>query len=195
MLSASRWNRGKKFTGCNRPTRRRVTKLYDWFALVNKYFRAKIMRTSLPLTEIWPISDRFIKHKYYCITVHYRTVCTSENRLGQTVQTGQQTLGHLELFSDFVRWPTPNWIPEVSTFLRLKPQSYIYYENPILSKTSETDAVMEIYEPFLSDIVTLPSLPLFKSYEIWVLLNPLSWQIPCPFLRRLLLGQVSLSRV
>ena len=56
------------------------------------------MRTSLPLTEIWPISDCFIKQKYYCITVHYRTVCTSENRLGQTVQTEQQTLGHLELF-------------------------------------------------------------------------------------------------
>ena len=66
------------------------------------------MRTSLPLTEIWPISDGFIKQKYYCITVHYRTVCTSENRLGQTVQTGQQTLGHLELFSDYVQWPTPN---------------------------------------------------------------------------------------
>ena len=113
MLSASRWNRGKKFTWCNRPIRRRVTKLHDWFALVNKYFRGKIMRTSLPLTEIWPISDRFIKQKYYCITVHYRTVCTSENRLGQTVQTGQQTLGHLELFSDYVRWPTPNWIPEL----------------------------------------------------------------------------------
>ena len=95
----------EKFTGCNRPIRRRVTKHYDWFALVNKYFRGKIMRTSLPLTESWPISDRFIKQKYYCITVHNRTVCASENRLGQT---GQQTLGHLELFSDFVRWPTPN---------------------------------------------------------------------------------------
>ena len=112
MLSASRWNRGKKFTGCNRPIRRRVTKLHDWFPLMINYFRGKIMRTSLPLTEIWPISDCFIKQKYYCITVHYRTVCTSENRLGQTVQTGQQTLGHLELFSDYVRWPTPNWIPE-----------------------------------------------------------------------------------
>ena len=29
--------------------------------------------------------------------------------------------------------------------------------------------------------MTLPSLPLLKSYEILVLLNPLSWQIPCPF--------------
>ena len=84
MLSASRWNRGKKFTGCNRPIRRRVTKLHDWFALVNKYFRGKIMRTSLPLTEIWPISDRFIKQKYYCITVHYRTVCTSHGKSSRT---------------------------------------------------------------------------------------------------------------
>ena len=111
MLSASRWNRGKKFTGCNRPISHRVTKHYDWFAIVNKYFRGKIMRTSLTLSEFWPISDRFIIQKYYCITVHYRTVWASENRLGQTVQTGQQTLGHLELFSDYVRWPTPNWIP------------------------------------------------------------------------------------
>ena len=82
----------KKFTGCNRPIRRRVTKHYDWFALVNKYFRGKIMPTSLTLTEVWSISDRIIRQKYYCITVHYHTVCTSENRLGQTVQTGQQAL-------------------------------------------------------------------------------------------------------
>ena len=41
--------------------------------------------------------------------------------------------------------------PTGLTFLRLKPQSFIQDENPILSKTSETDAVMEIYEPFLSD--------------------------------------------
>ena len=37
------------------------------------------------------------------------------------------------------------------TSLRLKPQSSIQDENPILAKTSEIDAVMEIYEPFLSD--------------------------------------------
>ena len=69
------------------------------------------MRTSLTLTEVWPIRDRIIRQKYYCITVHYRTVCTSENRLGQTLKTGQQALGHLELFSDYVRGPTPNKIP------------------------------------------------------------------------------------
>ena len=60
-------------------------KHYDWFALVNKYFRGKIMQTSLAFTEVWPISDRIIRQKYYCITVHYRIVCTSENLLGQTV--------------------------------------------------------------------------------------------------------------
>ena len=119
MLSASRWYRGKKFTGCNRPIRHRETKHYDWFALVNKYFRGKIMRTSLPLSEFWPIGDRFIKQKYYCITVHYRTVWASEN-----CQTGQQTLGHLELFLDYVRWPTPNWIPEVYYSTLLGPMEF-----------------------------------------------------------------------
>ena len=41
--------------------------------------------------------------------------------------------------------------PTGLTSLRLKPQSSIQDENPILAKTSETDTVMEIYEPFLSD--------------------------------------------
>ena len=41
--------------------------------------------------------------------------------------------------------------PTGLTSLRLKPQSSIQDENPILVKTSETDTVMEIYEPFLSD--------------------------------------------
>ena len=41
--------------------------------------------------------------------------------------------------------------PTGLTSFRLKPQSSIQDENPILAKTSETDAVMEIYEPFLSD--------------------------------------------
>ena len=41
--------------------------------------------------------------------------------------------------------------PTGLTSLRLKPQSSIKDENPILSKTSETNSVMEIYEPFLSD--------------------------------------------
>ena len=41
--------------------------------------------------------------------------------------------------------------PTGLTSLRLKPQFSIQDENPILAKTSETDVVMEIYEPFLSD--------------------------------------------
>ena len=41
--------------------------------------------------------------------------------------------------------------PTGLTSLRLKPQSVIQDENLILAKTSETDDVMEIYEPFLSD--------------------------------------------
>ena len=41
--------------------------------------------------------------------------------------------------------------PTGLTSLRLKPQSSFQDENPILAKTSETDAVMEIYEPFLSN--------------------------------------------
>ena len=40
--------------------------------------------------------------------------------------------------------------PTGLTSLRLKPQSSNQDENPILAKTSETDAVMEIYEPVLS---------------------------------------------
>ena len=41
--------------------------------------------------------------------------------------------------------------PTGLTSLRLKPQSSIQDENPISAKTSETDSIMEIYEPFLSD--------------------------------------------
>ena len=54
-----------------------ITNYYDWFALVKKYFRGKIMQTSPTLTEVLPISDRIIRQKYYCITalpyrVHFR---------------------------------------------------------------------------------------------------------------------------
>ena len=41
--------------------------------------------------------------------------------------------------------------PTGLTSLRSKPQSSIQDENPLSAKTSETDSVMEIYEPFLSD--------------------------------------------
>ena len=41
--------------------------------------------------------------------------------------------------------------PKPTGLTSLKPQSSIQDENPISAKTSETDSVMEIYEPFLSD--------------------------------------------
>ena len=41
--------------------------------------------------------------------------------------------------------------PTGLTSLRLKPQSSIQDKNPILAKISETDTIMEMYEPFLSD--------------------------------------------
>ena len=144
----------KKFTGCNRPIRLRVTKHYDWFALVKKYFRGKIMRTSLTLSEVWPISDRIIRQKYYCITVHYRTVCTSKNRLGQTVQTGQQALGHLELFLDYIRGPTPNKIPGLYRIFRECHQSW----NPknIIQHSELPRVGGVVFKPPLTDSTLLP---------------------------------------
>ena len=68
--------------------------------------------------------------------------------------------------------------PTGLTSLRSKPQSCVKEGDPTQTERSETDYVMEIYEPFLSDgfvflIVTMPILPQLKSYEILVLLNAL----------------------
>ena len=41
--------------------------------------------------------------------------------------------------------------PTSLSSLRSKPQPFIQDENPILTKTSATDSIMEIYEPFLSE--------------------------------------------
>ena len=41
--------------------------------------------------------------------------------------------------------------PTGLTSLKLTPQSYFKNQNPVQAKESETDSVMEIYEPFLSD--------------------------------------------
>ena len=78
-------------------------KHHDWFALVKKYLCGKIMQTSLKLTIIRPINDCFIIPKtllHHCAlpySVHFlkssRTNCPS----------WQQTLIHLELFTDYVR--------------------------------------------------------------------------------------------
>ena len=68
--------------------------------------------------------------------------------------------------------------PTGLTSLRSKPQSCVKEEDPTQTERSETDSVMEIYEPFLSDgFVSLNSdyahLPQLKSYEMPELLNPL----------------------
>ena len=59
--------------------------------------------------------------------------------------------------------------PTGLTSLRLKPQSSVQDENPILAKTSETDAVMEIYEPFLSDGSVSPYSDFAQSNPIKIL--------------------------
>ena len=93
--------------------------------------------------------------------------------------------------------------PTGLTSLKAKPQSCIQEENPILTRTCKGQSLRILLWRFMNHsyqmvlchlTVTLPSLPLSKSYEIPELLNPLSWQIPCHFPRSLLLGQVSLSR-
>ena len=71
--------------------------------------------------------------------------------------------------------------PTGLTFLRSKPQSCVKEEDPTQTKRSETDSVMEIYEPFLSDgFVSLnndyaQSTPITQlpNYEILELFNPL----------------------
>ena len=73
--------------------------------------------------------------------------------------------------------------PTGLTSFNSTPQSCVKDQNPVQAKVPETDSVMEIYEPFLSDGFvslnsTLPSLSLLVSYEILKLLNPLFWQIP-----------------
>ena len=43
-----------------------------------------------------------------CVTSVFFSEIATENRIGQTVLAGQQTLGHLELFLDYVRGPMAN---------------------------------------------------------------------------------------
>ena len=61
--------------------------------------------------------------------------------------------------------------PTGLTSLRLKPQSFVQDENPILAKTSETDTVMEIYEPFLSDGSVSLNRDFAQSTPIKILLD------------------------
>ena len=67
--------------------------------------------------------------------------------------------------------------PTGLTSLKLTPQSCVKDHNPVQAKVPETDSVMEIYEPYLSDgfvsIVTLPSLPLLLSFSSLILADTL----------------------
>ena len=54
--------------------------------------------------------------------------------------------------------------PTGLTSLRSKPQSFVKEEDPTQAERSETDFVIEIYEPFLSDGF-VPRLPQFDSYD------------------------------
>ena len=89
--------------------------------------------------------------------------------------------------------------PTDLTSLRSKPQSIIQEENPTLAKTSATDCIMEIYEPFLSEgFVSLIS-DSAQSTPIKILRDTGASQSliladTLPFPRRLQLGQVSLFR-
>ena len=99
--------------------------------------------------------------------------------------------------------------PTGLTSLKSTPQSCVKDQNPVQAKVPETYSVMEIYEPFLSDgFVSLNSdlvCPVCPYYYLITilreigasqsLLNPLFWQIPCHFPRRLLLEKVFLFRV
>ena len=55
------------------------------------------------------------------------------------------------------------------TSLRSKPQSCIKDQIPIQAKTSETDFVMAIYEPFLSDGFVLLNSDYVQSIAITIL--------------------------
>ena len=91
--------------------------------------------------------------------------------------------------------------PTGLTSLKLTPQSYFKDQNPVQAKQPETDSVMEIYEPFLSDDFMSLNSDFAQSTSITILGDTgasqslIFWQIPCHFPRRLLLEQVFLFRV
>ena len=90
--------------------------------------------------------------------------------------------------------------PTGFTSLWSKPQSCIKEENPTQTERSQTDSVMEIYEPFLSDgFVSLDS-DYARSTPIIILRDTgvsqsLILADTLPFSEKLLLGHVSLFRV
>ena len=79
-------------------------------------------------------------------------------------------------------------------------QSCVKKEDPTLAERSDTDSVMEIYEPFSADGFVSLNTAYAQSFPIKLLrdtgASQLFSQILCLFLRRLLLTeQVSLFRV
>ena len=90
--------------------------------------------------------------------------------------------------------------PTGLTSLKLTPQSCVKDQTPVQAKVPETDSVMEIYEPFLSDGFVSLNSDFAQSTPITILRDtgashPLFWQILCHFPRRLFLEQVFLFRV
>ena len=90
--------------------------------------------------------------------------------------------------------------PTGLTSLKLTPQSCVKDQTPVQAKVPETDSVMEIYEPFLSDGFVSLNSDFAESTPITILRDTgasqsLNLLIPCHFPRRLLLEQVFLFRV
>ena len=90
--------------------------------------------------------------------------------------------------------------PTGLTSLRSKPQSCVKEEDPIQTERPESNSVMEIYEPFLSDGFVSLNSDYAQSTPIKILRDTGASQSliladTLLFLRRLLLGQVSLFRV
>ena len=89
--------------------------------------------------------------------------------------------------------------PTGLTSLKLTPQSCVKDQAPVQAKVPETDSVMEIYEPFLSDGFVSLNSDFAQSTPITILRDTgasqsLNLADTLPFWRRLLLGQVFLFR-
>ena len=81
--------------------------------------------------------------------------------------------------------------------LRSKPQSYIKEEDPTQAERSETDSVMEVYEPFLSDSFMALNSDYAQSTPIKILRDTGASQsliLADTLLRRLLLGEAPVLR-
>ena len=90
--------------------------------------------------------------------------------------------------------------PTGHTSLKLTPQSFFKDQNPVQAKEPETDSVMEIYKPFLSDGFVSLNSDFAQSTPITILRDTGASQSliladTCHFPRRLLLEQVFLFRV